>query len=91
MTRHDGHLQYAAACVWSLASHAAQESGEADLAGQYADRAMEYLSDTVQKGFLELNFQAYNRMLIDPALAPVRQHPRMLELFPVLNPQAASD
>jgi hypothetical protein len=84
-SRHDGQLQCIAACVWSLASGAAKESGDAELAAQYADRAAAFLAETMEKGFLDLNFQAYNRMLVDPALAPIRQHPRVLELLPVLR------
>ena len=37
------------------------------------------------KNFLDLNFQAYNRVGFDPAFAEIRQHPRMLELLPVLG------
>ena len=83
--RPDGHALVAAACVWSLACQAATKNGEMELAQEYADRAAVHVADAMLKGFLDLNYQAYNRMLIDPALAPIRQHPRVLEIFPVLR------
>ena len=46
---------------------------------------MAFIQDTMTKGFLDLNYQTYNRILIDPALEPIRQHPRMLELLPALR------
>jgi tetratricopeptide (TPR) repeat protein len=83
--RPDGNVHYAAACVWSLAARAAQEGGESELAMQYADRAAALLGDAFEKGSLDLNFQAFNRMLVDPALEPIRRHPLVLELLPVLR------
>jgi len=83
--RPDGQLFYTAACVWSLASQAAQQQGDAKLARQFADRAAAFVADTLKKGSLDLNFQAYNRLLIDPALAPIRRHPIVVELLPVLR------
>ena len=80
----DGQLLYAACVVWSLASTAARNTGANDLAKQYADRSADLLADAMKK-VLDLNYQDYNRMLVDPALAPIRQHPRVLEILPVLR------
>lgn len=81
----DGQLHASAASVFSLASQTAEKSGDSELARQYADRAASLLAETMEKGFLDLNFQAFNRFLVDPALAPIRQHPKVLELLPVLR------
>jgi tetratricopeptide (TPR) repeat protein/tRNA A-37 threonylcarbamoyl transferase component Bud32 len=74
----DGHVLYAAACVWSLASRAASE---ADQAQRYADRAAELLADVLGKGFHDLIFPEHNRMIEDPALAPIRQRPKVNDLL----------
>jgi tetratricopeptide (TPR) repeat protein len=81
----DGNARYAAACVWSLASDAAAAAGQADLAKQYVDRAAGLIADIFSKSFLEMNFQAFNRLLEDPALAAARRHPTVRELLPVLQ------
>ncbi|HJZ54244.1 MAG TPA: hypothetical protein VKE74_04770, partial [Gemmataceae bacterium] len=79
---HDGRVLYAAACVWSLASGAAAAEGpESALAKEYADRSAALLDATLDRGFHDLNFPEHNRMVGDPALAPVRSHPRVRELL----------
>jgi tetratricopeptide (TPR) repeat protein/tRNA A-37 threonylcarbamoyl transferase component Bud32 len=77
--KEDGHVLYAAACVWSLASRAA--AADADLAQRYADRAVSLLAAALDKGFHDLIFPEHNRMAEDPALAPIRQRPRVSDLL----------
>ena len=82
--KHDGRVLYAAACVWGLASGAAAKSsdvGDATRAGEYADRAAALLAKALDRGFHDLNYPEHNRMADDPALAPVRQHPRVRALL----------
>lgn len=81
----DGQLFVAACAVYSLAADAAKKSGADDLTRQYADHAVQYLIDAMQRGFLDMNYQAYNRMLVDPTFAAVRRQPRVLEILPVLR------
>jgi hypothetical protein len=75
--RHDGHVLYAAACVWSLACRNA-EPAEARRRG---DRAAALLAETLDKGFHDLNYPEHNRMADDPALAPIRQLPLVRDLL----------
>jgi len=77
-TKEDGHVLYAAACVWSLAAQAAaKRSGAAqDLAKKYAERAIELLEQCLDKGFHDLLYPEHNRMADDPALESIRRHPR---------------
>jgi tetratricopeptide (TPR) repeat protein len=75
---HDGHVLYAAACVWSLASRAAADPGEAR---RHADRAAALLAEALDKGFDDLLYPEHNRMADDPALAPIRQLPRVRDLL----------
>jgi tetratricopeptide (TPR) repeat protein len=75
----DGHVLYAAACVWSLASRAA--AAEAAKAQQYADRAAELLAAALDKGFHDLIFPEHNRMVEDPALEPIRARPQVADLL----------
>jgi hypothetical protein len=77
----DGHVLYAAACVWGLAAEAAAKSGDEARAKQYADRAADLLAETLDKGFHDLIYEEHNRMADDPALAAVRRHPRVRELL----------
>jgi serine/threonine protein kinase/tetratricopeptide (TPR) repeat protein len=78
----DGHALYVAACVWGLAAQAAgARPGGEELAKQYADRAAALLAETLDKGFHDLLYEEHNRMPDDPALAALRQHPRVRELF----------
>ncbi|HKB34934.1 MAG TPA: hypothetical protein VKD72_00680, partial [Gemmataceae bacterium] len=81
---HDGRALHAAACVWSLASGAAAKTGNAEdarRASEYADRAAALLADALDKGFGDLIYPEHNRMAEDPALAAVRQHPRVRALL----------
>jgi tetratricopeptide (TPR) repeat protein/tRNA A-37 threonylcarbamoyl transferase component Bud32 len=73
----DGRVLYAAACVWSLAS----QKAAADKAKPYADGAADFLAGAVGKGFHDLIYPEHNRMADDPALAPLRQHPRARDLL----------
>jgi tetratricopeptide (TPR) repeat protein/tRNA A-37 threonylcarbamoyl transferase component Bud32 len=75
--KHDGHVLYTAACVWSLASRAA-EPGEAR---GYADRAAALLAEALDRGFHDLRYPEHNRMADDPALAPVRPLPGIRDLL----------
>jgi serine/threonine protein kinase/tetratricopeptide (TPR) repeat protein len=79
----DGHVLYAAACVWSLASGAAAADGPKteELANDYADRAASSLAATLDKGFHDLLYPEHNRMADDVALDPVRQHPQVCDLL----------
>jgi tetratricopeptide (TPR) repeat protein/tRNA A-37 threonylcarbamoyl transferase component Bud32 len=76
--KHDGRVLYAAACVWSLASRAAADPGEA---GRYADRAAALLAEALDKGFHDLLYPEHNRMADDPALDPIRRLPRVQALL----------
>jgi len=81
---HDGRVLHAAACVWSLASAVAAKTGNAEgarRASEYADRAASLLADALDKGFRDLLYPEHNRMADDPALAAVRQHPRVRALL----------
>jgi tetratricopeptide (TPR) repeat protein len=75
----DGHVLYAAACVWSLAAQAA--AADAALAERYADRAGALLAMTLDKGFHDLEFPEHTRMIEDPALAAIRRQPRIDDLL----------
>jgi hypothetical protein len=74
----DGHVLYAAACVWSLASRAATDRGEAE---RYADRAAALLAAALDRGFHDLSYPEHNRMADDPALAPIRHLPQVRDLL----------
>jgi hypothetical protein len=87
----DGHALLAAASVWGLASSAAAADEETSLAAQYADRAAALLIEATEKSFLDVNYQAFNRLAIDPALAAIRQHPSVLELLPSLQKQSRGE
>lgn len=74
----DGQVLYAAACVWSLASRVVAKTDNAanrEQAQQYADRAIDLLKQTLDRGFHDLLYPEHNRMADDPALAPIRQLP----------------
>src|SRR5262249_34828854 len=75
--KHDGHVLYAAACGWSLASRAA---GPGEARG-YADRAAPLLAEALDRGFDDLLYPEHNRMADDPALDPIRQLPRVRDLL----------
>src|SRR5579883_208731 len=77
--KEDGHVLYAAACVWSLAARAA--AADADRAQRYADRAAALLAAALDKGFHDLLFPEHNRMAEDPALAPIRKQPQVSDLL----------
>jgi tetratricopeptide (TPR) repeat protein/tRNA A-37 threonylcarbamoyl transferase component Bud32 len=83
----DGHVLYAAACVWSLASRAASTPSSSKVAEdreaseRYADRAAELLTAALDKGFHDLIFPEHNRMVEDPALAPIRKRPGVADLL----------
>jgi tetratricopeptide (TPR) repeat protein len=83
--RDDGHVLYAAACVWSLASRsaaaAADGPGARELARQYGDRATALLAGALDKGFHDLIYPEHNRMALDPALAPIRERPGVGDLL----------
>jgi hypothetical protein len=75
---HDGHVLYAAACAWSLASRAAADPAEAR---RHADRAAALLAEALDWGFHDLTYPEHNRMADDPALSPLREHPRVRDLL----------
>ena len=77
----DGHVLYAAACVWSLAAKAAGKPETKELAGQYADRAAALLARMLDKGYHDLIYPEHNRLALDPALAPILSHPRVRDLL----------
>src|SRR5262249_39080300 len=78
-----GRVLRAAACVWSLAAGAASRAGPAGarLAQQYADRAVALLAEALGRGFHDLSYPEHNRLADDPALAQIRQLPRVRALL----------
>jgi serine/threonine protein kinase/predicted Zn-dependent protease len=74
----DGHVLYAAACVWSLAAAAAKDPAESN---RYAETSADYLSKTLDKGFHDLLYPEQNRIAEEPAMARIRQLPRVRELL----------
>jgi tetratricopeptide (TPR) repeat protein len=81
----DGQVLYTAACVWSLAARAAtarvDKKQAAELAKRYTDRAATLLQECLDVGFHDLLYPEHNRMAVDPALEPVRQHPLVSDLL----------
>ncbi len=77
----DGHVLYSAAQVWSLASRAAARAGDSVAAKRYSDQAVRFLEQTLDKGFHDLNYPDHNRMIDDPALEAIRQHPQAEDLL----------
>jgi tetratricopeptide (TPR) repeat protein len=75
----DGHVLYAAACVWSLAAQAA--AADAAQSQRYADRAAALLAMVLDKGFHDLIFPEHNRMIEDPALTAIRRQPGIDDLL----------
>ncbi len=80
-SRDDGKVLYSAAQVWSLASLAAARTGNSETAKSYADRAVQFLEQTLDKGFHDLNYPDHNRMIDDPALEAIHEHPKTLDLL----------
>ena len=74
----DGHVLYAAACVWSLAAGAAKDPAEGN---RHADIAADYLAKALDKGFHDLTYPEHHRMAEEPALARIRQLPRVQHLL----------
>jgi tetratricopeptide (TPR) repeat protein len=79
----DGHVLYAAACVWSLAAAAAKDPAESK---RYAEKAVDYLTMTLDIGFHDLIYPEHNRISQESALASILQHPRVRELLKVQSP-----
>jgi tetratricopeptide (TPR) repeat protein/tRNA A-37 threonylcarbamoyl transferase component Bud32 len=77
----DGHVLYAAACVWSLAAQTAARAKANDRANEYADRAAALITEALNRGFHDLIYPVHNRMAGDPALAVVRQRPEVRDLL----------
>jgi eukaryotic-like serine/threonine-protein kinase len=76
--KNDGQVLYAAACVWSLAARATKDTGEAK---SYADRAADLLAQALDRGFHDLNYPEHNRLTSDPALAAIRDLPKVRALL----------
>jgi tetratricopeptide (TPR) repeat protein len=77
----DGQVLYSAAQVWSLASLVVARTGDSVTAKRYSDLAVNFLEQTLDKGFHDLNYPDHNRMIDDPALEAIRQHPKAIELL----------
>jgi tetratricopeptide (TPR) repeat protein len=80
----DGRTLYAAATVFSLAAGAAakdQDQATALRSRQYAERAVSLVVETLDKGFHDLIYPEHNRMADDPALAAIRDDPRVSDLL----------
>jgi hypothetical protein len=80
-TKDDGQVLYSAVQVWGLASAAATKAGDSENAQRYADRAVELLNQTLGQGFHELSYPEHDRMIDDPALASIREHPQARDLL----------
>jgi tetratricopeptide (TPR) repeat protein len=76
--RDNGHVLYAAACVWSLASRATDDPTESK---RFADRAAAFLAAALDKGFHDLLYPQHNRLADDPSLVPILTHPRVRTLL----------
>jgi tetratricopeptide (TPR) repeat protein len=74
----DGHVLYAAACVWSLAAKAAKESNEG---ARYKKKAADFLTKTLNVGFHDLIYPEHNRIAEEPALARIRELPTVRDLL----------
>jgi tetratricopeptide (TPR) repeat protein len=77
----DGHVLYAATCVWSLAAEAATKAGAKEAAKGYAERALALLAETLDKAFHDLLYEEHNAMPGDPALAALRDYPQFREIL----------
>lgn len=81
----NGQVLYAAAAVWSLATQAAaretDQSDASERAKQLSDRGASLLSEVLGKCVNDLNYQEYNRIPYDPAIAAIRQHPSIQPLL----------
>jgi len=76
--KQDGHVLYAAACVWSLAAGACKDPAERK---RYADRAADLLTEALDIGYHDLIYPEHHRMADDAALAPIRELPRVRDLL----------
>jgi tetratricopeptide (TPR) repeat protein len=80
-----GQALCAAACVWSLAAQAAAGSPQGkEQAESYRTRAVELLREALERGFHDLNYQEFNRLVEDPALASIRDDATVKNLLPPL-------
>jgi tetratricopeptide (TPR) repeat protein len=73
----DGNVLYAAASVWSLAARTAGP-GEAE---RYAERAADLIVAALDKGLHDMDYSELNGLADDPALAPIREIPRVRDLL----------
>jgi hypothetical protein len=76
----DGHVLYSAASVWSLAAAATKDPAESN---RFAETAADYLAKTLDIGFHDLNYPEHNRMAEEPALARIRELPRVRDLLKI--------
>ncbi|HYV37768.1 MAG TPA: tetratricopeptide repeat protein, partial [Gemmataceae bacterium] len=76
----DGHVLYAAASVWSLAAAATKDPADSN---RFAETAADYLAKTLDIGFHDLNYPEHNRMAEEPALARIRELPRVRDLLKI--------
>jgi tetratricopeptide (TPR) repeat protein/tRNA A-37 threonylcarbamoyl transferase component Bud32 len=74
----DGHVLYAAACVWSLAAGSAKDPAQKK---RLAEQGVDFLARALDKGFHDLIYPEHNRLPDDPALVAIRDLPRVQDLL----------
>jgi tetratricopeptide (TPR) repeat protein len=74
----DGHVLYTAACVWSLAAGSAKDPAQSK---RLAERAADFLAQALDNGFHDLIYPEHNRLSDDPALAAIRDLPKVRDLL----------
>ena len=79
----DGHALVGAAQTFGIAAKSIRSTDENIKAVQtsYADRGAELLALALTKGFHDLDYQERERLLEDPALEAIRDHPKVSNLL----------